>query len=158
MTLTGSEIKLAALRHLQSLLFMAVLALNCLSSNLFVMVVHFRALSGWEDEMFFDSLTFNWHLVDMVLLFLNGGALTGVFFGFFEKGFYRLYGWAVALVFLLNTVYPWGLAFHYVRTFHFILLFGIVVNAYGFLVLAFFKGTLGLDGNLSNSDGENAGL
>lgn len=154
----SSEIKFTSLRYLQSLLFLGVLLLDCLSSNLFLMVVHFRALSGWEDEMFFDSLTFNWRLVDVALLFLNGAALSGVFLALFEKGFYRLYGWALAVVFLLNTVYPWGLAFHYVRTFHFILLFGILINAYGFLVLAFLKEPMGLDGNHSNLDGENAGI
>ncbi len=138
-----------------SFLFLVVLAGDTLVNGFFLKLVGFRALSGWEDELAFDSLLFDWNLAHGLALFLNGAALAGVFFSFFVDGFYRLYGWAVALVFLLNTAYPWGLAFHYVRAFHFILLLGILLNAYGFVVLAFLKGNLGLLQRMKEESDEN---
>lgn len=138
------EKRMLFLRHLQTCLFLSLLSLDCFSSGTFLKLVHFRALSGWEDEMAFDSLTFNWARVNVLLFCLNGTALTGMALSFIIGGFYRLYGWAVALVFLANMAYPWGLAFHYVRSFHFLLLLGILMNAYGFLALAFFKREMGL--------------
>jgi hypothetical protein len=129
-----------------SCLFLLFLSMNGLVGGYFLKLVQFRALTGWDDEMAFDSLLFDWNLVHGIFLFLNGTALAGVFFSFFVGGFYKSYGWLLALVFLADLVYPWGLAAHYVRSFHFILLFGILINAYGFLVLAFLKRKLGLLG------------
>lgn len=136
------------LRFLHGLLFLAILSLDGWVDGLFVQLVHFRAVSGWDDELAFDSLEFDWKLIHEAALAVTGVALVGVLWGFFIKGFYRRWGWALALVFLAGVVYPWGLAFHYVRTFHFILLLGILVNAYGFLVLAFFKKPMGFSGEV----------
>jgi thiosulfate sulfurtransferase len=138
--------KLLSFRNLQSILFLAILTVNGLVSGLFLELVHFRALSGWEDEINFDSLTFNWKLIRTIAWAVTALGMAGVLGSFFSGNFYRRWGWALALVFLTGVGYPWGLTFHYVRSFHFILLFGIVINAYGFLVLAFFKRQAGLAG------------
>ncbi|GEM_PF-17595 len=131
-------------RNLQVSLFLAILAVDGLVDGLFLKLVRFRALTGWEDEINFDSLVFNWKLIHNLALGVTGAAMAAVVASFLLPGFYRRAGWALALVFLAGVFYPWGLAFHYVRSFHFILLFGIVINAYGFLVLAFFKRQAGL--------------
>lgn len=138
--------KALSYRTLQSCLFLGILAVNGLVDGLFLKLVRFRALSGWEDELNFDSLLFNWNRIHEAALAVTGLGLAAVLLSFFAGGFYRRFGWALALVFLASMTYPWGLAFHYVRSFHFILLFGILINAYGFLVLAFFKGPAGLLG------------
>ncbi len=132
------------MRNIQGVLLLAILALDGLADGLFLKLVRFRALTGWEDELDFDSLSFNWKLVHHAALAVTGAAMAAVLAGFFLRSFYRRAGWALAPVFLGGVVYPWGLAFHYVRTFHFILLLGILANAYGFLVLAFFKRPVGL--------------
>ena len=137
-------------------LLIAFLVMNVFVGNTFLQLVHFRALSGWEDEMAFDSLLFDWNFFRGISLFLNAAALSAVFLSFFVGDIYRIYGWMIALVFLVDAVYPWGLAFHYVRTFHFILLLGILGNGYGFLALAFLKRKLGFLENVpekSETDG-----
>lgn len=131
-------------RNLQIFLFLAILAADGVVDGLFLKLVRFRALTDWEDEINFDSLLFNWKLIHNVAVGVAGAAIIAVLLSFFIKSFYRRVGWALALVFLAGVFYPWGLAFHYVRSFHFILLFGMVINAYGFLVLAFFKRQAGL--------------
>lgn len=136
--------KTLSFRTLQSFLFLAILTGNGLVDGLFLELVRFRALSGWEDELNFDSLVFNWKMIHGVALAVTGLGLAAVLLSFFAGALYRRFGWVLALIFLASMVYPWGLAFHYVRSFHFILLFGILINAYGFLVLAFFKGRAGL--------------
>ena len=138
--------KFFTFRNLQILLFLAILAVDGLVDGLFLKLVRFRALTGWEDELNFDSLLFNWKLIHNLALGVTGLALAAVVLSFFFPSFYRRGGWALSLVFLSGLFYPWGLAFHYVRSFHFILLFGIVINAYGFLTLAFFKRQAGLLG------------
>lgn len=138
-------------RNLQIGLFLAILAVDGLVDGLFLKLVRFRALTGWEDEINFDSLLFNWKLIHGVALAVTGTALAAVFLSFFIGGFYRRGGWLLSLVYLASMAYPWGLAFHYVRSFHFILLFGILINAYGFLVLAFFKRQAGLLGKARES-------
>ena len=141
-------------RNLQVLLFLAVLTLDGVADGLFLRLVRFRALTGWEDEIGFDSLAFNWKLIHEVALILTGMAIVAVLSGLFVKNFYRCAGWALAPVFLAGTAYPWGLAFHYVRSFPFLLFFGIVINAYGFLVLAFFRRQAGLLGESGESGGK----
>lgn len=126
-------------RILHSVLFLAILTTDGLMSGLFLQLVHFRALTGWEDELAFDSLLFNWRVVHITAWVLTALALAAVLISPFIKNFYRRGAWGLAPVFLLGAVYPWGLAFHYVRSFHFILLFGILMNAYAFIVLAFLK-------------------
>ncbi len=121
-----------------------MLAVDCLSVGPFLKLLHFRALSGWTDEIAFDSLTFHWATMNAVLFFLDGAALAGLLSSYFLRDLYRSWGWAVALVFLVNSVYPWCLALHYVRSFHFILFLGMVMNGSAFGVLAFLKRRLGL--------------
>lgn len=135
-----------AYRNLQISLFLAILAIDGLVDGLFLKLVRFRALTGWEDELDFDSLLFNWKLIHKVAMAVTGAAIVAVLLSYFVQNFYRRGGGALAFLFLAGAVYPWGLAFHYVRSFHFILLFGIVINAYGFLVLAFFQRQAGLRG------------
>lgn len=131
-------------KNLQILLFLAILSVDGVVDGLFLKLVRFRALTDWEDELNFDSLLFNWKVIHGVAIGVIGFTIVAVLLSFFLKNFYRWGGWALALVFLADVFYPWGLAFHYVRSFHFILLFGMVINAYGFLVLAFFKRQAGL--------------
>ena len=136
--------KFLSFKNLQIFLLLAILAVDGTVDGLFLKLVRFRALTGWEDELNFDSLLFDWKLIHGVAVAITGLAIAAVLSSFWVRSFYRRGGWALALVFLVSVFYPWGLAFHYVRSFHFILLFGMVINAYGFLVLAFFQRQTGL--------------
>lgn len=129
---------------LVSLALLAVLAFDLAAGGLFLQLVNFRALSGWESELAFDSLTFNWDLINGVVRLLNLAAFAGILSSLYFKGFFRIWGSALSALFLLNGFYPSGLAFHYLTGFHFILLFGILSNIGCSILLAFFKRATGL--------------
>src|SRR5690349_22994167 len=100
------ERRFPVLHHSHSLVFLFLLTWDILGGGFFLKLVHFRALSGWESELSFDSLASNWRWVNEVFLFLNGTALAGVFLSFFVEGLYRFYGQALALLFLADLAYP----------------------------------------------------
>ena len=123
---------------------MLLLSMNMLAGGPFLKLVHFRALSGWESELNFDSLMFNWPLLNVIFLFLDGLAIIGFFLSSYMDGYYRRAGPVLAGVFLINLVYPYGIAGHYLTGFHFTLFLGMLLNGYAFMVLAFFKRKTGL--------------
>jgi thiosulfate sulfurtransferase len=130
-----------------TLVLLAVISFDLAAGGLFLQLVNFRALSGWESEIAFDSLTFNWNLINWAVRLLNLTAFTGILSSLYFKGFYRVWGAALSALFLANAFYPSGLAFHYLTGFHFILLFGILSNVGCFVVLAFLKKRSGLLGS-----------
>jgi hypothetical protein len=131
-------------RTVHSVFFLVLLSLNMLAGGPFLKLVHFRALSGWESELSFDSLMFNWPVVNGIFLLVDGLAIIGVLLSFYRGSYYRLMGQVLAGVFLINLVYPWLIAGHYLTGFHFNLLLGMLLNGYAFMVLAFFKRKTGL--------------
>jgi hypothetical protein len=131
-------------RHSHSLLFLVLLILDVAAATLFVQLAHFRALSGWDSELGFDSLTFNWRKVCAAVSFFDALAWLGVVLGFWFKDLYRFLWFFLAPLFLVNAIFPFGMAFHYLRGFYFPLLLGMLLNGWAFAVLAFSKRKMGL--------------
>lgn len=131
-------------RHGHSIAFLSLLGFDMVGCFYFVELVHFRALSGWESELGFDSLTFNWKLISTLVVLLDTVAATEVALSFWIEGLYRLYGLSLAVFFMMNVVFPFAAAFPYVRGFSFILALGMVLNGWAFVILAFLKRKTGL--------------
>lgn len=131
-------------RHAHSAAFLALLGFNMIGCSYFLQLVHFRALSGWESELGFDSLTFNWKLISTLVILLDGLAATEVALSFWIEGLYRLYGLSLGVFFLMNVVFPFAAACPYVRGFSFILALGMVLNGWAFVTLTFLKRRTGL--------------
>jgi hypothetical protein len=131
-------------RHSHSLLFLILLFFDVAAATLFVQLAHFRALTGWDSEMDFDSLTFNWRAVCKTVSFFDLLGWLAMVLGFWHKDVYRYLWFFLAPLFLVNVVFPFGMAFHYLRGFYFPLLLGMLLNGWAFAVLAFSKRKLGL--------------
>jgi hypothetical protein len=131
-------------RYSHSLLFLILLFFDVAAASIFVQLAHFRALTGWDSEMDFDSLMFNWKAVCKTVSFFDLLGWLAMVLGFWHKDIYRYLWFFLAPLFLVNVAFPFGMAFHYLRGFYFPLLLGMLLNGWAFAVLAFSKRKLGL--------------
>jgi hypothetical protein len=131
-------------RHSHSLIFLGLLVLDLTAASLFVRLAHFRSLSGWDGELSFDSLTFNWKKTSGILSLFDALAFLCLALGFWFKDIYRFLWFFLAPLFLVNLVFPFGMAFHYLRGFSFVLFLGMLLNGWAFAILAFSRKKMGL--------------
>jgi hypothetical protein len=149
------KVKFPFSRHSHSLLFLILLLLDVAAASTFVQLAHFRALSGWDSELDFDSLTVNWKKVCEIVSILDAIAWLGLVLGFWFRDMYRFFWFFLAPLFLVNVFFPFGMAFHYLRGFYFPLLLGMLLNGWAFGVLAFSKRKMGLMEKVPKAGGGN---
>jgi hypothetical protein len=131
-------------KNCHSLAFLFLLFLDLKGEGLFFKYMQFKAMAGAESELDFDPFTFNWKLVNVIFLALNGAGMAAVLAGFFLKDFYRLFRLPGAFLFFLNVLYPSAVVMLFGTGFHFIPFSVMLLNGYGFLALGFFKNKWGL--------------
>jgi hypothetical protein len=118
--------------------------MNFFIRRLFLMYVHFKALSGADSEVGFDPFTLNWKMANEAALSMNIIAVAGILASFWRKDIYPKFWSFFAFVFALNVLYPSGVLMVYMTGFHFMLLSIMLINSYGLFALIFLRKQWGL--------------